>query len=142
MQLMKLLLVLGGLVAGSGPGLAVAQSTACATAVFEPTGPLVAAPNSTVAVAYETQAGTGYSWTVVQPPASTVATLAGSEVLPAAVPRPGAPERQCFVFDTVGSGMTDIEFAYRRPFEAGVAPARTASVHLIASAGQVPIQVP
>ena len=82
----------------------------------------------TLAVHLDADPSTGYRWEMTR--------LAGASVVPvglpdyqpetaAGVPRVGAPGHVTFRFRALQPGSSSIELAYRRPFEADVAPAKT-----------------
>ncbi len=82
----------------------------------------------TLAVHLDANPSTGYRWEMTR--------LAGGSVVPvglpdyqpetaAGVPRVGAPGHTTFRFRALEAGTSSIELAYRRPWEAGVAPAKT-----------------
>ena len=105
---------------------------------------LVISAGQMFSIALESQPGTGYSWTLSQPPDPAIVEPVSSTTLPAAIPRPGAPETQCFVFTAVGAGETRMQFQYARPFETDTPPARVKDVQVVVSTGvpSVPVQMP
>jgi predicted secreted protein len=84
-------------------------------------------------IALESQPGTGYSWTVSQAPDPAVVEPVSTATVPAAVPRPGAPETQCFVFSAVEAGETRMQFQYSRRFETDAPPASMQDVDVLVS---------
>ena len=108
-----------------------AQATRCGTVVTEPDQQVQATTGQLFGVSLEAQPGTGYSWSIAAEPDPAVAESVLNGLLPAATPRPGAPQMQCFVFNAVADGETDVQFQYARPFEPDAEPARTQAIHLV-----------
>jgi predicted secreted protein len=120
-----------------------AQTTVCNMSQ-DPNQPVLVSSGQMFSIALESQPGTGYSWTVSQTPDPAVAEPVSTATVPAAIPRPGAPETQCFVFAAVGDGETSMQFQYSRPFESDTPPARVQNVDVVVSttAPSVPVQLP
>jgi predicted secreted protein len=120
-----------------------AQPAECQSAIEDPNQPVLASSGQTFAIVLESQPGTGYSWSMSEAPDPAIVEPVTSATLPATIPRPGAPETQCFVFIAVGAGETSIQFQYSRPFEPDAPPAQTQDVQVIAapSGEQVPVQI-
>jgi inhibitor of cysteine peptidase len=110
----------------------------------DPNQPVLVSPGQMFSIALESQPGTGFSWTVSQAPDPAVVQPVSTTTMPAAVPRPGAPETQCFVFSAVEAGETRMQFQYARPFETDAPPARVQDVDVLVSSagGSVPVQLP
>ena len=70
---------------------------------------------------------TGYQWEVGAGDAA-VLKVAGEPQFTADSNLPGSGGRVMLPFNAVGAGHTNLQLIYHRPFEAGVAPARTFSV--------------
>lgn len=98
--------------------------------------PLQVVVGETVALALPTQAGTGYSWSLVTPPDPAVLESVGDTSVSAPPIRPGAPQAQCFVFVALAPGDTSMQFAYARPFEPDAEPARTQDVEVLVAPSQ------
>jgi predicted secreted protein len=119
-----------------------AQPVECGTPV-DPNQQVQVALGQTFAVALPSQPGTGYSWSISMEPDPNVVdpvTSANAEN-----PRPGAPEKQCFVFSAAGVGETTLQFQYSRPFDPSTTPpAQTQGMHVtvVPSGGSVPVQLP
>jgi inhibitor of cysteine peptidase len=75
------------------------------------------------------QSGTGFSWALINDSAPLRLTATRNERAPNS--RLGAAETQIFVLRATGSGGGAIEFAYRRPWETGVAPARLFKLRVV-----------
>jgi inhibitor of cysteine peptidase len=120
-----------------------AQTTACDMSQ-DPNQLVLVSPGQMFSIALESQPGTGYSWTMSQAPEPAVVEPVSTTTVPAAVPRPGAPETQCFVFNAIGAGETHMQFQYSRPFETDAPPAMVQDVEVrVSSTGRsVPVQLP
>jgi predicted secreted protein len=110
----------------------------CASAIANPADPVSVQAGDQFAVSFDTQPGTGYSWSVAEGPDPSVVVVLGTEVIQGRGFRPGASESQCFAFEAVGVGDTWVNFAYARPFEPEAAPDSTASASIIVSAADAP----
>jgi inhibitor of cysteine peptidase len=110
----------------------------------DPNQLVLVSPGQMFSIALESQPGTGYSWTVSQAPDPAVVKPVSTTTVPAAVPRPGAPETQCFVFSAVGAGETRMQLQYSRPFETDAPPAQVQNVEVVVSdtGRSVPVQLP
>jgi len=72
------------------------------------------------------RAGTGYSWQVAGGPNNGVVSVEGQRSDPqGGAPMPGANEWEEFLLKAEQVGETRVEFVYVRPWEQGVAPAKT-----------------
>lgn len=71
---------------------------------------------------------TGYTWQV--DPASPLLSQLGDPVYTPSSAALGASGTQTFRFQPTGAGATTLQLVYRRPWETGVAPAKTYSVQL------------
>jgi inhibitor of cysteine peptidase len=74
-------------------------------------------------------AGTGYSWSVLKRPDPRVAEPIGIWTV-GSVDRPGGPGRAIVVSRGTGVGTTAFTVVYSRPWEHGVAPAKTVTVQV------------
>jgi predicted secreted protein len=95
------------------------------------------------AVAFESNAGTGYSWALRDAPDASVSNMLDLQMVPPPRALPGAAEFTCFIFEANGVGTTGMTFVYVRPFEPDVEPAQTVAVRVVVGRGGVaPVQVP
>jgi inhibitor of cysteine peptidase len=69
--------------------------------------------------------GTGYSWTVGKIDAAMLAEAAPRKFVPPPKQIPGAVGHDVFEFRAAQAGRTTLKLDYLRPWEKGVAPART-----------------
>jgi inhibitor of cysteine peptidase len=82
----------------------------------------------TLAVHLDANPSTGYRWEMTRLAGAAVAPVGLPDYQPetaAGVPRVGASGHATFRFRALQPGTSSIELAYRRPFEADVAPAKT-----------------
>ena len=85
-----------------------------------------------LAIALDSNASTGYAWEIVEDgspllePASVPASTA-----PAAPPMPGAGGTSRWRYRAVQTGTTTLRLVYRRSWEQGVEPMRTASYRVV-----------
>jgi len=82
----------------------------------------------TLAVHLDTNPSTGYRWELTRLAGASVTQVGLPDYQPetaAGVPRVGAPGHTTFRFRAMQPGTSSIELAYRRPWEADVAPAKT-----------------
>ena len=91
------------------------------------TAPIALVRGQTLVVTLDANVTTGFRWEAVagfEPTLTQVGTA--DYVAPASPPaEPGAPGTMTFRFRAATAGTTTLEFAYRRPFELNVAPAKT-----------------
>ena len=88
--------------------------------------PIVLARGQTLVVVLQANLTTGYRWEAVQGFGPTLVALGTPDYSARATPPViGAPGDMTFRFRGDASGSTALEFAYRRPFEPNVAPAKT-----------------
>ena len=69
--------------------------------------------------------GTGYTWEVAGGDPGVVAERPPRASEPAGPEQPGSSVMEAISFVARGPGATRLELSYRRPWEQGVAPART-----------------
>jgi inhibitor of cysteine peptidase len=81
---------------------------------------------------------TGYSWQLAQAPDAAVLQLVGSSYEAPAAGRPGAGGKECWTFNAVGAGTTQLTLAYSRPWEHGVPPARSLTFSVVVRGGGPP----
>ena len=82
--------------------------------------------NGRLLVKLEANPTTGYTWELMGDP--TPLELVTTDYLPAQTPeRVGTPRSQQLKFKAIGTGSAKLELGYRRPWEKGVAPAKTFS---------------
>jgi len=115
-----------------------AQATRCGDVISEPDQQVEASTGQAFGVSLESQPGTGYAWSIAEQPDPSVAEPVLNVLLPAAAPRSGAAQMQCFVFNALADGETRIRFQYARPFEPDAEPARVQDVHLVVASWQTP----
>ena len=77
--------------------------------------------------------GTGYGWQVVHIDRKVLRQDSQPTLVQSAHPIPGATATQVFRFMVAGLGKTQLELDYVRPWQKGVAPARTFSVEVTVS---------
>src|SRR5262249_9480405 len=88
--------------------------------------PIVLQRGQTLVVSLEANITTGYRWETVDGFAPTLVSLGTPDYTARTTPPDiGAPGDQTFRFRGDAPGTTTLELAYRRPFEPGVAPAKT-----------------
>jgi inhibitor of cysteine peptidase len=83
--------------------------------------------NQTLVVTLEANVTTGYRWETVAGFTPVLAQIGTADYVARSADASvaGAPGDMTFRFRGESSGATTLEFAYRRPFEPGVAPAKT-----------------
>ncbi|HEY8516142.1 MAG TPA: protease inhibitor I42 family protein [Candidatus Binatia bacterium] len=121
--------------------LVVAAATGCALWASDDAprpAALIVAPGERFTISLEANHSTGFSWQLAKPLAENVVTLVETtyETPPGAPP--GAPGKELWTFEAVAPGWTSIDFAYRRPWEENLAPARLASYSVDVRAGDAP----
>ncbi len=77
--------------------------------------------------------GTGYSWRVARIDRKVLRQNGQPTLVHSAHPMPGATATQVFRFVVMGTGTTQLELDYVRPWEKGIAPARTFRVDVTVS---------
>jgi len=107
------------------------QGSASCPETSNPNQPLDVNVGDQFTLALDANRTTGYSWQLAQPPDSSVVQLVGSSYVPPNVVRPGAGGKECWTFDAVGAGVTQIELNYLRPWEHGVPPARSLTFSVV-----------
>jgi inhibitor of cysteine peptidase len=83
------------------------------------------AAGDTLVVSLTSTPGTGFSWRVRRIDDHVLRQSRAPELIHRANSMPGAPATQVFRFVAAGAGSTALELDYVRPWEHGVAPART-----------------
>jgi inhibitor of cysteine peptidase len=86
------------------------------------------AKGGTLVVELSSNPSTGYSWAVKGNPAPL--KLVGSDYKPDQSGKVGAPGVQQFRMEATAPGTSTLKLVYRRPWEKGVAPARTFTLHV------------
>ena len=77
------------------------------------------------------QGGTGYSWSVDADAADNVELVTQTTLHPIGEGRRmGSSQTQLFIFRAIARGQGVLRFAYRRPWEQRVAPARTVELQV------------
>ena len=70
----------------------------------------------TLVVILESNASTGYAWSLTAKPDPSVMTFGGEQVQPPATPMPGAAGHQVFTFSAAAPGTAEFTLTYARPF--------------------------
>lgn len=89
---------------------------------------LVVSTGDALLVSLESNPSTGYGWQVSKNDPAILKLVGAPVYQPASHPMPGAPGHQLFKFEATSAGSDAIELTYARPWEKGVAPARTYSL--------------
>ena len=84
-------------------------------------------PGDTLIISIETNPGTGYSWRVGKNDGA-ILKYVEQFIFPPKSTVPGAPALQRIKFRALSAGTDSLELEYVRPWEKGVAPAKTYSV--------------
>jgi inhibitor of cysteine peptidase len=93
--------------------------------VGEDSGPVQLQLGQLLMVRLPVQAGTGYSWTA-STDTGNLEFVDQSTLHPfGEAPTIGGGQTQMFMYRAIGPGETTLRFAYRRPWEAGIPPAKT-----------------
>ena len=89
--------------------------------------PITVDRNQTLVVTLEANVTTGYRWETVAGFSSVLTQIGTADYVARSAEEPvaGAPGDMMFRFRAQSRGRTTLEFAYRRPFEANVAAAKT-----------------
>jgi predicted secreted protein len=107
---------------------AAAQSAAdlrLPVVVGENSGPVRLEPGQLLEVRLPMQAGTGYSWAASRDGAS-LEFIDQTTLHPwGGAPSVGGTQTQMFIYRAVAPGEAVLRFAYRRPWEGGIPPAKT-----------------
>jgi inhibitor of cysteine peptidase len=78
-------------------------------------------------ISLESNLSTGYSWRVSKNDNATLKFIDQS-TFPPKTPMPGAPGHQMLKFKAIAPGSDAVELEYLRPWEKGIAPAKTFGV--------------
>ena len=70
----------------------------------------------TLVVILESNASTGYVWSLTTEPDPSVLASEGKQIQPPTTPIPGAAGHQVFTFSATASGTTSFTLTYARPF--------------------------
>jgi len=93
--------------------------------VGEISGPVRLEPGQLLEVRLPMQAGTGYSWAASGDGAS-LEFIDQTTLHPwGGAPSVGGTQTQMFIYRAIAPGEAVLRFAYRRPWEGGVPPAKT-----------------
>lgn len=93
--------------------------------VGENSGPVRLEPGQLLEVRLPMQAGTGYSWAATGD-GGNIEFIEQVTLHPwGAAPTVGGSQTQMFIYRAIAPGEAVLRFAYRRPWETGVAPAKT-----------------
>ena len=118
-------LVAATLAACSSDGGGGGSSAADGGKVFT-SSPVDVSVDDDFTISLESNPSTGYSWELAGPLDDEVVVALGSDHQPGEGSAVGAAGQQLFRFQAVGQGSTTIGLQYVRPWEEGVAPAKTA----------------
>jgi inhibitor of cysteine peptidase len=89
------------------------------------TSPIDVKTGDDFTISLEANPSTGYSWELTGPLDDKVVVELGSDHEPGTGTGVGVPGHQLFRFQAVGAGTATIGLQYVRPWETGVAPAKT-----------------
>ena len=89
------------------------------------TSPVDVTVDDDFTISLEANPSTGYSWELTGPLDDKVVVELGSDHQPGEGTGVGVPGQQLFRFQAVGKGTATIGLQYVRPWETGVAPAKT-----------------
>jgi inhibitor of cysteine peptidase len=93
--------------------------------VGEASGPVRLQLGQLLEVRLPMQAGTGYSW-AASSDSGNLEFIDQTTLHPwGGVPTVGGAQTQLFIYRAIGPGEALLRFAYRRPWEGGVPPAKT-----------------
>ena len=93
--------------------------------VGETSGPVTLKMGQLLEVRLPMQAGTGYSW-AASSDTSNLEFIDQATLHPwGGAPTVGGNQTQMFIYRAIGPGEAVLHFAYRRPWEGGVPPAKT-----------------
>ena len=93
--------------------------------VGEASGPVRVKLGQLLEVRLQMQAGTGYSW-AASGDGGNLEFIDQTTLHPwDGAPTVGGSQTQMFIYRAIGPGEATLRFAYRRPWEGGVAPAKT-----------------
>ena len=73
-------------------------------------------PGDTLVVILESNASTGYVWSLTTQPDPSVLASEGKQIQPPTTPIPGAAGHQVFTFSATASGTTEFTLSYAQPF--------------------------
>jgi predicted secreted protein len=119
------------------------ETGAAATLTYDQCGHIVAIDSDgTVGMTLDSNATTGYSWSVLTPPDALLAPSDGSGVYlpPPAGSPPGAGGSQHFTWTATGPGSTSVELAYTQVGSTNAA--KTCSFSVVAGAPVLPPEKP
>jgi inhibitor of cysteine peptidase len=90
-------------------------------------GPVTLQTGDTLVVALDAQPSTGYRWETLDLQGPVLVAVGSADYLPATVApgTVGAPGDSVFRYQAHDVGHATLDLGYSRPFEKGVAPART-----------------
>jgi len=85
-----------------------------------------------LAIALDSNASTGYAWEIVEDGSPVLEPVpVPASTAPAAPPMPGAGGTSRWRYRAVQTGTTTLHLVYRRSWEQGVEPVRTASYRVV-----------
>lgn len=88
-------------------------------------------PGSSFTIVLAANHTTGYSWRLAKAPRADLLRKVNDVYEEDSSGRVGAGGKEMWTFEALGTGTTDIEFEYARPFEKDAAPVNTAKFHII-----------
>jgi inhibitor of cysteine peptidase len=88
------------------------------------------ARGQTVVLNLDSNPTTGFSWAIADVDKNVLRPLGDSSFQPSNTNLTGAGGVESFRFEAANAGLTTLKLIYRRPWETGVAPARTFTVQV------------
>lgn len=89
---------------------------------------VVVEKGASLIVTLESNPSTGYGWEVAKNDAAILKPFGAPIFRASAHEMPGAPGQQSFIFHATSNGKDSVVLEYRRPWEKGIAPAKTFSL--------------
>jgi predicted secreted protein len=102
-----------------------------AQAYHDPESPLQVRTGETFTLTLRSNPTTGYSWELDGPLNEKLVRFVGREYLADQTGLVGSGGREIWTYEMAGMGETFIQLKYVRPWEKGIAPAKTARFHII-----------
>lgn len=96
-------------------------------------GPVTLAAGQRATLVLASNPSTGYSWEPTSPPDQAVVRIVSDTYVAPAAQVPGAGGTQEIRIVGVAAGTARLTFGYRRPWETGVAPTKTATFDVTVS---------
>lgn len=95
-------------------------ASACLSGPQKQTEEINVKPGAVFSIAVESNASTGYTWTISSAPDRRLVRLMGSVYQKSNPNLAGAPGKQIWTFKALSHGKTSIELKYARPWEKDV----------------------